>query len=262
MKIYKALIIEDEIPAQANLKRALKKNFDDIDVIDVENSVAGAVDWLKNNENQADIIFMDVELSDGMCFEIFNRIDVKGKVIITTAYDSYAVKAFKVNTIDYILKPIEPDELITAVEKCKKAISLDKQNNTVHTFSQKNIELIKSILTGNLDNYKKRFTVKIGDHLNIVNISDVAYFFSENKFSYAMTNKGKKYILDFSLNNIEAELNPQKFFRISRSYIISMDSIKDIINMSSRLKIKLHPRTDEDVFVSRSRTNDFLDWLS
>lgn len=261
MKIYKALIIEDEIPAQANLKRAIKKIFIDVEVVGVESSVAGAVNWLKEHENQADIIFMDVELSDGMCFEIFKRVDVKGKVIITTAYDSYAIKAFKVNSIDYILKPINTEELIEAVEKCKKTIALTEKSNSINNFSADGLAVIKSILSNNEENYKKRFTIRIGDHLSVINISDIAYFYSKDKFSYVVTKDGKKNIVDVSLNNLETELNPQNFFRISRGFIIAMNSIRDIIHMASRLKLKLEPKTEKDVYVSRSRTNDFLTWL-
>lgn len=247
----RVFIVEDEIPAQVNLKRALKANFSDIEVVGVADSVVSAVEWLQNPENETDIVFMDVELSDGLCFEIFNRVHIDAKVIITTAYDSYAIKAFKVNSMDYLLKPIDNRELIAAVERCESLIKDD-----VFTDSE------VSVPTSNRE-YKQRFVVKIGDHIIIVGVDDIAYFISKDKTSYIITHDGKSYITDQSLDTIETLLDPKNFFRISRACITNIRAIDSVSrHFSGRLRVALLPKQDEDIFISRVRTNDFMRWIN
>lgn len=256
MTHYRVLIIEDEIPAQINLRKAIEKEFVDLEIIGCEDSVKGAVKWLSNPENQADIIFMDVELSDGMCFDIFAQTPVKGAVIITTAFDNYAIKAFRVNSIDYLLKPIDHSELKEAVEKCRQRLSSKVEKESL------DISLLKKIWQGEQQDYKRRFVVKFGDHITVVESEQIAYFFAENKSTYLVTTDNHRYILDNSLDTVSEQVDPQQFFRISRNCTVSLHSIKDISkHFSNRLKLHLAPKPEFDVFVSRSRTADFMMWL-
>ncbi len=249
----KVFIIEDELPAQANLKRILKQNFDDVEFVGEADSVKSSVQWLKNPKNEADIIFMDVELSDGVCFEIFKKVDVTPKVIITTAYDNYAIKAFKVHSVDYLLKPIDNDELVAAVERCK--IMPNERGGADFQ------PMFDNVIQRN--SYKKRFVIKIGDRILIVKVEDIAYFISRDKTTYLVNNEGKSYIVDHSLDMVETLLDPSVFFRISRACITHINSIK-VVNRhyNGRLKITLEPKTPEELFVSRIRTNDFMRWIN
>ena len=252
----KVFIIEDEIPTQINLKRALRLNFDDIDFVGTADSIVSAVEWLSNPNNQTDIVFMDVELSDGVCFEIFNRVRIDAKVIITTAYDNYAIKAFKCNCVDYLLKPIDNRELVAAVERCRALIESRPIDDL--------IELDPQPVTGNQPkDYKQRFVVKIGDHIIVVPVEDIAYFISKEKTSYIVTKDSKSYIADYSLDTIETLLDPECFFRISRACITHISAIADIVkHFSGRIRITLNPKQTEDVFISRVRTNDFMRWIN
>lgn len=256
MKRYNVLIIEDEIPAQANLRRAIERYFDDLTVVGVESSVQGAVRWLEEEEHQADIIFMDVELSDGMCFDIFARTEVKGKVIITTAFDNYAVKAFRVNSIDYLLKPIDHELLQAAVERCRQAFSAEQQSPSI------DLERLRSALTPGSNNYKRRFVVKFGDRLSVIDTAQVAYIHAEDKSTHLVTTENRSYVLDSSLDTVSEQLDPQRFFRISRHCTVAVTAIAGISkHPSNRLKVTLDPKPDFEVFVSRARTADFMTWL-
>lgn len=252
----KVFIIEDEIPTQINLKRALRLNFDDIDFVGTADSIVSAVDWLSNPANQADIVFMDVELSDGVCFEIFNRVKIEAKVIITTAYDNYAIKAFKCNCVDYLLKPIDNRELIVAVERCRALIEAQPIEDTIEINPQTQPSLTQK-------EYKQRFVVKIGDHIIVIPIEDIAYFISKEKTSYIVTKDAKSYIADYSLDTIETLLDPKYFFRVSRACITHISAIATIAkHFSGRIRITLNPKQAEDVFISRVRTNDFMRWIN
>ena len=202
---------------------------------------------------------MDVELSDGKSFEIFKKIEVKPKVIITTAYDNYAISAFKTNCIDYILKPISIPELKVAVDKCISDINKKEKSN-----SNTQLKDLEQIINLGKKEYKERFAVKIGAKINIINVSDIAYFISENKSSYIITSDSKKYLIDQSLDLIIDLLNPKEFFRVSRNCIASISSISSVYKhgTTGKLKITLLPQEPEDIFVSRTRTQDFLKWLN
>ncbi len=247
----KVLIVEDEIPAQIQLERMINANFPSFDVIGKVDSVRGTVQWLQSNH--PDLIFMDVELSDGQCFEIFKQVKVETPVIITTAYNDYAIKAFKVNSIDYLLKPIDRTEFINAVEKSKKITQ-----QSVPDYHQ-----IEDLLTKSLPKeYKKRLTVKLGDKILILNTAEIAYFYSEDKATFIVTNEGKRYISDLTLDALEELLNPKDYFRISRGCITHIQSIKSVSRyFNSRLKVILSPPVLEDVLVSRIRIPEFLKWL-
>ena len=249
------LIIEDEVMAQKSLTRVLKQNFPDMDIIAYLDSVKGAVEWLSQNGDSIDIIFMDVELSDGVCFEIFKQIEVKANVIMTTAYDSYALKAFEAGSIDYLLKPIEAEPLKRAVARCRK------------NDSGVNVEALLKMLGGNqfsspAKEYKERYIVRFNDRIVPLNVANIAYIYSEEKNNYLVTTDGQKYIIDSSLDVMNEELNPDAFFKISRSCIIAMKSIKSIIKQpGGRLRIVTTIDSHFEMTVSRSRVDDFLIWL-
>lgn len=249
----KVMIVEDEIMAQKSLIRTLTQNFPDMEVVGTSNSVKSTVSWLSEPENHADVIFMDVELADGECFEIFRQIEVKAKVIMTTAYDSYAIKAFEAGSIDYLLKPIDATALQRAVARCRMSER------------QVDIEaLMKAIgrKTSPKKEYKERFIIRFNDRIVPVPAADIAYVYSEEKNNYLITFNCKKYIIDTSLDVMVEELDPEKFFRISRGCIISMNAISSIIKQAgSRLKIISKPEASFEMNVSRSRVDDFLEWL-
>lgn len=249
------LIVEDEAMAGRSLANTLKRLYPEMDIVGETGSVTETLEWLGNPANSADIIFMDVELSDGSCFEIFRKTDIKSKVIMTTAYDSYAVKAFEVESIDYLLKPIEPEDLKRAVERCK-AKTENADRITVPTLPARD--------TGGTPHprhFKERFLVKLNDTIVPVKTADIAYFYSEDKSTYLVTRDGRKYVMDFSLDIALEQLDPSVFFRISRNCIISMSSISSIVKIGSRLKIEPSIPVSIDMMVSRSRTEDFLRWL-
>lgn len=246
----KVLIVEDEIMAQKSLTRTLKQNFPDLDIIGTTDSVKNTVEWLQTN--QPDLIFMDIELSDGICFEIFRQTEVKAKVIMTTAYDSYALKAFEAGSVDYLLKPIDVTDLQRAVGRCRT-----RENNI-------NIEALMKVLSTQAPQkeYKERYIIKINDRIVPLNVSDIAYIYSEDKNNYLVTTDGQKYIIDSSLDVMNEELDPKNFFRISRSNIVSMKSIKSIVKQpGGRLRINAYPAPPYEMTVSRSRVDDFFLWL-
>ena len=249
----KVMIVEDEIMAQKSLIRTLTQNFPDMEVVGTSNSVKSTVSWLSEPENHADVIFMDVELADGECFEIFRQIEVKAKVIMTTAYDSYAIKAFEAGSIDYLLKPIDATALQRAVARCRMSER------------QVDIEALMKAIGRNTSpkkEYKERFIIRFNDRIIPVPAADIAYVYSEEKTNYLITFNGKKYIIDTSLDVMVEELDPEKFFRISRGCIISMNAISSIIKQAgSRLKITSKPEASFEMTVSRSRVDDFLEWL-
>lgn len=243
-------IIEDEPIARDNLVRLLAKNFDDLDVAGTAGSIREAVAWLEAPENRPDIIFMDVELSDGNCFEIFRQVKVEGCVIMTTAYDSYALKAFEVNSVDYLLKPIEPEALKRAVGRCR-ALS-----------PKIDVESLVSAFRFPGQDGRKRFIVRFNDSIVPVSSTDVAYFYVEDKCTWLVTKDNARYILDQSLDIISEGLDRNRFFRISRSCIVSMDAIESITKQfGGRLLIQARPRSAFEMTVSRSRVDDFLRWL-
>ena len=248
----KILIVEDEIMAQKSLTRVLTQNFPDMEIIGYTSSVKGTVEWLRNPDNVADIIFMDVELSDGECFEIFRQIEIKAKVIMTTAYDSYALKAFEAGSIDYLLKPVDLSALKRAVARCRMSggqVDVEALLNAIGSSAPKK-------------EYKERYIVRFNDRIVPLQTDNIAYVYSEEKTNWLVTFDGEKYIVDSSLDVIGEDLDPEKFFRISRGCIISMKAIDSIVKqMGSRLRIISRPEASFEMTVSRSRVDDFLKWL-
>ena len=253
------IIIEDEKPAARLLQRKLQKL--NIDVGVMLHSVEESIEWFSKNEHP-DLIFLDIQLSDGLSFEIFEHFvsaqcAIKSAVIFTTAYDEYALKAFKLNSIDYLLKPIDEDDLEVAVSKFKTR--LPKQENTL----QMDFEQIKKMLQNPFEkNFKTRFTVKIGHHLKVISVDEIECFFSENKGTYIHTFDNRNYLIETTLEVLEQELDSKKFFRISRKYIVPLKSIKEIVLYSnSRLKVILPTYKEDEVIVSREKVSDFKDWI-
>ncbi len=247
------LIIEDEKPSARYLQRMLEKQ--EVHVNQMLHSVGEAVSWFQNNPHP-DLIFLDIQLSDGLSFEIFDAVEVRSSIIFTTAFDEYALQAFKLNSIDYLLKPIDEEELVAAIKKYK-TLKPEVQN------VQFNFEDIKKLLLNPVEReYKKRFTTKIGQHIKMIAVDEIECFYSENKGTYAHTVDGRDYLLETTLENLERELSPDTFFRISRKYFININSIKDIISYTnSRLQLKLNSYKEQEVIVARERVRDFKLWL-
>jgi len=249
----KIIIIEDEKPAARLLQRKLEKLGYTIQTL--LHSVEESINWFENNSHP-DLIFLDIQLSDGLSFEIFDKIEIKSPIIFTTAYDEYALRAFKLNSIDYLLKPIDEDELETAISKFQ---------NQFQTSSVANLDFdaIKRMLINPVQKeYKNRFSVKIGNQIKVVLLDEVECFYSENKGTYLHTIDNRDYLLDCSLEQLETELNPDSFYRISRKFIIPLQSIKEIqMHTNSRLKIILPTYKEDEVIVAREKVSDFKNWI-
>ena len=247
------IIIEDEKPSARRLNRMLQ-SFG-LEIVTMLHSVQESLEWFQLNQHP-DLIFLDIQLSDGLSFEIFENIEIKSAVIFTTAYDEYALQAFKLNSIDYLLKPIDAVELEKAVLKYKERIP----ENTKFSLD---LDDIKKLLVNPIERiYKKRFTVKIGQHLKMMNIDTIECFYSENKGTYMHTNDNRDYLIDSTLDELEKELEPRTFFRVSRKFYVNINAIKDMVSYTnSRLQIKLNSYNNQEVIVSRERVRDFKDWI-
>ena len=247
------IIIEDEKPSARRLNRMLGDLG--IKTQTLLHSVEESIHWFHNNDHP-DLIFLDIQLSDGLSFEIFENIEIKSAVIFTTAFDEYALQAFKLNSIDYLLKPIDEDELAQAVAKYRER--LPKHKSVTLDF-----EDIKKLLVNPVDReYKKRFSIKVGPHLKLINIDEIECFYSENKGTYLHTSTGRNYLIDTTLEHLEDELEPNTFFRINRKYFVNINAIKDMVSYTnSRLQIKLNSYNERDVIVARERVKEFKSWL-
>jgi DNA-binding LytR/AlgR family response regulator len=244
----KFIIVEDELYAFKELQRMLQELYPDSEVMAHFDSVSSAVKGLPGLD--ADLLFMDISLPDGFSFDILSKVDLSIPIIFTTAYDEFALNAFKYNSIDYLLKPIEQDDLKKAVEKFQ---SLQKQ------YDWKNYRSIANELKEKRS--KKRFLIKIGDKYSYVQVEDIAYFYSEDKTTYIKTKDNKIYITDYSLAVIEESVG-DNFFRISRHVICSLDAIDSVSKyFGSRLKIKLKPEFTDSILMSRVKVKEFLAWM-
>lgn len=217
-------------------------------------SVSSAIKWFKAND-APDLIISDIQLSDGISFEIFKQVDIKCPVIFTTAYDQYAIEAFKVNSIDYLLKPVKKDELEKAVTKFKTITTAANQPSIDIN------KLLQSLQPAAAD-YKKRFVVRYGEHIKTIDIEEVVYFYTEDKATFLCTKDTRRYVVDFNLDTLDSILDPRVFFRINRQYIISINSIAEMFTYSkSRVLIKLNPPAKHETIVSTERSADFKLWL-
>ncbi len=251
----KYLIIEDEKIAVERLKKLITKLRPDYQFLGSADTISKSVSLLRYVKD-ADVIFLDIQLSDGLSFEIFEHIEFDTPIIFTTAYDHYAIKAFKLNSVDYLLKPIDLSELQSAIEKFEKHY---EPKSLVVT----NQSIIKNLIESfHRKQHKERFVIKVGEHLKHVETADVHTFYSEDKATYLQTKDGKRYIIDFSLDKVEEIVDPGDFFRISRKYIVNLKGIRDIIQFTnSRLKLLIHNHESEQVIVARERVNQFKEWL-
>lgn len=253
--MHKVLIIEDEKPAAEWLRQLILKFDSQISILAVIDSVSGAVEWFQQNQ-APDLVFMDIQLADGLSFEIFERVKVPCPVIFTTAYEEYAVKAFKVNSIDYLLKPIAYNELEAAFQK------FGNQSRKVEEVQPVTMELLNKVKEMLRKQYKTRFVIKVGEHLKSIPVEDIQFFYSLDKATFLCTSDFKTYIVDYSLDRISEMIDERRFFRINRKYILSNQSIADIVFYSnSRLKIKLKKPDEESIIVSRDKVTAFKEWL-
>lgn len=248
------LIIEDEEPAFRRIQKMLKDIEPDHLLLDQIVSVSSAVKWFSQNK-LPDLIISDIQLSDGTSFEIFKQVKITCPIIFTTAYDQYAIEAFKVNSIDYLLKPILKEELANAVSKFKS-------RSTVNSEPALDInKLLQAIQPGGND-YKKRFVVKYGEHIKTIDTEEVVYFYTEDKATFLCTKDARRYVVDYNLDTLDSILDPKVFFRINRQYIISIHSISEMFAYSkSRVLIKLNPPAKHETIVSAERSSDFKHWL-
>jgi len=247
------LIVEDEILAAEKLEQMLSEVNPSIRILAKTGSIKESVKWLMNHT--ADLIFLDIQLSDGISFSIFEQVAVNTPVIFTTAYDQYAIKAFQLNSIAYLLKPIRKSDLAESLRKyqtLKSAFSID-------------FDLLMANIQGREPDYKKRFLIQIGEKIRKIEITEIAYFYVLEKGIYLKTYQGNSYPVDLTLDRLETMLNPERFFRINRKYIVNMDSIANMVAYSrGRIKLELKPKADEEfeAIVSVDRSADFKKWLN
>jgi two-component system response regulator LytT len=247
-------IIEDEQLGADRLRNLLLEVEPGIQIKGFAQSIRESVEWLKNNP-LPELIFMDIELADGQCFEIFKQVDLKTPVIFTTSYDDYTLQAFKVNSVDYLLKPIRKEELKKALDKFK---SLKAPSHALDI--QLLVEQLKQPQVGSP--FRNRFLVKTGQRLITIDIKDIAYFFSEDNLTFFRTWDKGKYLVEYNLEELEKMLDPQQFHRINRAFVVHVESIAEIHSyFNSRLKLHLNPSTDKEVIISREKVGDFKDWL-
>lgn len=252
-------IVEDEELAVKKLQKTLVAIDPNLVVAGTADSIASAVEWLQSNP-RPDLILMDIELADGQSFEIFNLIQVKSPVIFTTSYDEYALKAFKVNSVDYLLKPIQKDELEAAITKFQQM----KESFGGNTDSEPQIASLVKELQHTLQHkeYRKRFLVKHAQKLLSIEMDRIAYFFSNDRINFFKTFDDKKYIVDYTMDEIEQMLDPEQYFRINRAFMVSIKSIDQIHDyFGNRLKLNLKPAIDKEALVSREKVSQFKEWM-
>src|SRR5687767_5879589 len=255
----KVLIIEDEELAVKKLRKTLESVDSSAEVVGVADSIRSSVNWLEQNPSP-DLILMDIELADGQSFEIFNLIEVKSPVIFTTSYDEYALKAFKVNSVDYLLKPIQKDELEASISKFR---SLQKVFNGRTSEELQITTLVKELQqTLQHKEYRKRFLVKHMQKLVSIEVDRIAYFFSDDRLTFFKTTDDKKYVIDYTIDEIENMVDSHQFFRINRGFLVSVKSIDQINDyFGNRLKLNLKPGIEKEALVSREKVTPFKDWM-
>ena len=249
----KILVIEDEYHAQKRLSALIEALRPEAKILHVLDSVEDSVEWLQNHP-APDLMFLDIQLSDGLSFEIFPLAQVQTPVIFTTAFDEYAIRAFKINSVDYLLKPVEEEDLEQAFQKFETHF----KKKTPYDF--KTIEnLVQSLVR---PQYKERFLIKVGQNLSYIPTTEIAYFYSENSYSFLKTRSGKKHILDLPLEEISKLVNPDEFYRINRKVLVKIDSIQQISPyFNNRLILDLHPKADFEATVSREKVREFRGWV-
>jgi two-component system response regulator LytT len=258
-KQMKVIIIEDEALAARQLKAMVQECDETIEILTILDSVETSVNWLRTHE-RPDLMLMDIELVDGQSFEIFNQIEIKSPVIFTTAYNEYAIQAFRVNSIDYLLKPIDEDALRRSLNKFR---DLKKLYGTID--NQLNINELVSLIKQTkpvLSEYRERFLLKQGSRLVPIEIEEIAYFYSQERLSFVKTWDERSYVVDYTLDELECLLNPKHFFRANRQVILCAKSVDKVhLHFNSRLKLDLKPFATEEVFISRDKAGEFRNWM-
>ena len=255
----KVLIVEDEVLAAKKLTKTLASVDENAEVIGVSDSIQGTVEWL-NSHPAPDLILMDIELADGQSFEIFGLTEVKSPVIFTTSYDEFALQAFKVNSIDYLLKPVQKEDLEAALNKFNQLKTIYKEEKKEDV----NLEQIVKELQQKLQpkEFRKRFLVKHGQKLISIEIDEIAYFFSDGRLNFFKTFDNRKFVVDYTMDELEEMLDPDKYFRTSRSFYVSINSIDQIHDyFGNRLLLHLNPPVEKEAIVSREKVSDFKKWM-
>ncbi|MBJ6111353.1 response regulator transcription factor [Hymenobacter sp. BT523] len=261
----RALLVEDEPLAARRLADLLARQPEPVQVLGTAESVTQAVALLQSTQPAPDVLFLDIHLADGLSFELFERTEVRCPVIFTTAYDQYALQAFKVNSVDYLLKPIDEEELAAAVRKLRERLPTAPQPAPAPAFDPALLaQLVQQMQqTPSAASYKSQFVVRVGEHLKVVPVEQIAYFFSLEKATFLQTTEGRKFVVDYTMDQLEGLLDPRRFFRLNRAYLAQQAAIQDIIHYTnSRLQTVLKPTApDAQVLVSREKVNVFKNWL-
>jgi two-component system, LytTR family, response regulator len=250
------LIVEDETPASEKLERYLTRYSTDISIKGIVESVEDAVNWLEANQSTIDLIFMDIQLKDGVSFDIFKEVTVQKPVIFITAYNEFALDAFKMNGIDYLLKPITFTDLSNSLKK------VEELGNQLRWGDERNEAITKTFDTAQSKSYKNRFMVKLGDHIKSITSDQISLLFADGRDVYLITNQLRKFIIDYTLESLSEILDPKLFFRVNRSYIVHISAIQDVVVYSnSRLKITPHIKWEPEIIVSREKVSEFKEWF-
>lgn len=251
----RVLIVEDETPAAEKLERYLQKYSPSISILGLVGSIAEATSWLQERQSEVDLIFMDIQLKDGLSFQIFQQVKVQKPVIFITAYNEYALDAFKVNGIDYLLKPVTYTDLSASL---KKVESLSEQLRWNEAKSEK----LVSAFEQPTKSYKNRFMVKLGDHIRSITSDQISLFYADGRDVYLVTNQLRKFIIDYTLENLDEILDPKIFYRVNRTYILNISAIQDVVVYSnSRLRITPHIKWEDEIVVSREKVGEFKEWF-
>ncbi|MEM1136137.1 MAG: LytTR family DNA-binding domain-containing protein [Bacteroidota bacterium] len=253
----KVLIIEDEKPASDKLIMLLKSNLNALEIVGVLQSVRQSVKWFEESFQEFDLLFLDIQLADGLSFEIFKKVKINKPIIFTTAYNEYAIDAFKVNSIDYLLKPITGKALKESLDKLEVL-----RKNLPTANEPKKLDALQEVLATLQKNYKKRFMVKLGEHIKSVATEKIAFFYAEGRTVFLLTKQGRKFIIDYKIEELVDLLDPATFFRLNRSFIVGIHAITDVVVFSnSRLKVITDPTFTKEMIVSREKVSDFKDWF-
>ena len=255
--MIQTLIVEDEDLSAKRLKRILQEIARDVSIIAQLESVSDTVDFIRNHKDEIDLIFLDIHLADGHSFEIFNEVDVELPVIFTTAYDQYALQAFQRTSVDYLMKPVQKEDLQRSLEKFRRFFHASESADTIdYAF------LAKALQQGK-DQFKKRFMVQVGAKIRYVEVDNIQLFYAEHKACFLMTNEGKRYTINYTLEKLLAQLSPEQFFRLNRKVIVQISAIKEVYQYSkSRFKVTLEHSPGFDVFIPVDRMGAFKQWMN
>ncbi|MGB0524979.1 MAG: LytR/AlgR family response regulator transcription factor [Flammeovirgaceae bacterium] len=256
----RALIIEDETNAAEKIQRLLRRYDPSIEVVGCLESISSSIDWLQNPNHEYDLILSDIQLTDGLSFDIFKQVEITKPIIFTTAFDEYALEAFKLNSIAYLLKPVTLDALAESMDKLetlKQSFSSEGQSAQLAALQQA-LGMIQQ-----KNPYKERFMVKLGDHIRSIPTHKISFFYAEGRNVFLITDLQRKFIIDYKLEDLEGFLDPKAFYRVNRSFIVNIQGIKEVLVYSkSRLKVELLQEAPKEIIVSREKVSDFKDWFN